>query len=99
MSTSILAFPKGSTHVRITCPNGKHSIVTKDDAPIALIGVEGVLTYLVKTGKKGAKDEYSAFAGNPVPNPLAKSVKVKPEPDAKKASEAEPESAPEKKAR
>src|ERR1035437_4543370 len=81
MSTkTTIQFPKGATHVRVTSPDGKKkSIVIKEDADAVLLGVEGSLTFLAKTGKKGAKDEFTSYAVS-IPNPLSKGI---PKPETK----------------
>ena len=72
MKNKGLNVPKGATHIRIALANGGNKIVTVEDAPTSLIGLDGMLTYMVKTGKKGAADEFSVFAGAPFANPFLK---------------------------
>jgi hypothetical protein len=73
MKTTMTA-PKGTTHVRLTTPDGKTALKTIKEAPASFDGVEGTLAFL----KKESNGRFTELGGDaPAPDAKLKSIDKK----------------------
>lgn len=83
-SIKALAWPKGATHVKLTTPNGKWTVVEKRSAVASLDGTEGTLTFGAMI-KSSPKDKTGTFTPIVAPTVTPDAIKVPDEPKTEKA--------------